>query len=133
MTIIEWDNSLSVGVELIDEQHKMLIQKLNDLSNAVGNRQGEVETVKALDFMIDYTDFHFSAEEELMSEQNYPGLEHQKKEHAEFKGHLKQLVEDYREEGPTKELVTSVNVLLVNWLTKHIKGADLKLGEFLKS
>ena len=33
---------------------------------------------KALDFMIDYTDFHFSAEEELMAENNYPGLDAQK-------------------------------------------------------
>jgi hemerythrin len=133
MTKIEWSDSLSIGVELIDEQHKMLIQKLNDLSKALENRQGEVETVKALEFMVDYTDFHFSAEEELMAEQNYPGLEYQKKQHAEFKGHLNQLIEDYREEGPTKELVTSVNVLLINWLIKHIHGVDLKLGEFLKS
>ena len=133
MTKIEWSDSLSIGVELIDEQHKMLIQKLNDLSKALENRQGEVETVKALEFMVDYTDFHFSAEEKIMAEQNYPGLEHQKKQHAEFKGHLNQLIEDYREEGPTKELVTSVNALLINWLIKHIHGVDLKLGEFLKS
>ncbi len=133
MTNIEWDNNLSVGIELIDDQHKMLIQKLNDLSSAMEKTMGETETVKALDFMIDYTDFHFSAEEKLMDERDYPGLELQLKQHAEFKAMLQQLVEDFEEEGPTKELVSSVNVFLMNWLIKHIQGSDLKLGEFLNS
>lgn len=131
MTRIEWDNNLSVGVDIIDEQHKMLIQKLNDLSRSIEMSQGEVETVKTLGFMVDYTDFHFSAEEKLMAEQNYPGLEHQKEQHAEFKSHLKQLVEDFEEEGATKALATSIDTFLINWLVKHIKGVDLKLGEFL--
>ena len=131
MKKIEWDDSLSVGVDLIDEQHKMLIQRLSDLSGAIEMSQGEVETAKTLDFLVDYTDFHFSTEEKRMMEQNYPGLEEQKQQHAEFKGHLKQLVEDFEEEGPTKALGTSINVFLLNWLVKHIKGVDLKFGEFL--
>ncbi len=109
----------------------MLIQKLNDLSKAIEKSQGEVETVKTLGFMVDYTDFHFSAEEEIMAEQNYPGLEHQKEQHTEFKSYLKQLVEDFEEEGATKALATSIDTFLINWLIKHIKGVDLKLGEFL--
>ncbi|MHC4133051.1 MAG: bacteriohemerythrin [Planctomycetota bacterium] len=131
MAEIEWDNSLSIGVKLIDEQHKMLIQRLGDLSRAIKMSQGEVRTATTLDFMIDYTDFHFSTEEKHMMKQNYPGLEHQKQQHAEFKNHLKQLVEDFEEEGPTKALSTSINVFLLKWLIKHIKGVDLKFGEFL--
>ncbi len=131
MAEIEWDNSLSIGVELIDEQHKMLIERLSDLSKAIETSQGEGSIAKLLDFMIDYTDFHFSAEEKHMAEQNYPGLEHQKQQHAEFKDYLKKFVEEFEEEGPTKALSTSINVFLLNWLIKHIKGVDLKFGEFL--
>jgi hemerythrin len=131
MAKIEWDESLSIGVKIIDEQHMMLIQRLSDLSKAIEMSQGEAETAKTLDFMIDYTDFHFAAEEKHMTEQNYPGLEEQKQQHAEFKDLLSQLVQDFKEEGPTKALGTSINVFLLNWLTKHIKGADLKFGQFL--
>ena len=46
MARIEWENSLSIGVELIDEQHKMLIQRLSDLSKAIEMSRGEVEIVK---------------------------------------------------------------------------------------
>ena len=88
--------------------------------------------MKTLEFMTDYTDFHFSSEEKHMTEQNYPGLKHQQKEHEEFKNTLKRIVEDFEQEGPTRALTTSINTFLANWLIKHIKGVDLKFGKFLK-
>ncbi|MHC4753976.1 MAG: bacteriohemerythrin [Planctomycetota bacterium] len=132
MAQIEWDNSLSVGIDLIDEQHKMLIQRLNDLSKAVEMMQGEAEITKTLEFMIDYTNFHFSSEEEYMAKEKYSGLDDQQKQHEEFKNILKDLVEDFEEEGPTRALTTSINTFLVNWLKQHIKGLDLQFGNFLK-
>jgi len=132
MKKIEWDDSLSVGVDSIDEQHKMLIQRLNDLSKAIEMTQGEGSIVQTLDFLIEYTYFHFSAEEKCMAEHDYPGLAPQKKQHEEFKASLKSLVDDYEYEGVTRALTTSVNVFLLNWLVNHIKAVDHKLGEFLQ-
>ena len=132
MTKIEWGDSLSIDNELIDEQHKMMIQRLNDLSKAVEVMRGETEIMKTLEFMIDYTDFHFSSEEKYMVERKYPGLDDQQKEHEEFKGTLKRLIEDFKEEGPTRTLATFINTFLVNWLVNHIKGIDLEFGNFLK-
>jgi len=132
MKKIEWDSSLAVGVNLIDEQHKMLIQRLNDLSRAIEMTQGEGGIVQTLDFLIEYTDFQFSAEEKCMAEHDYPGLAPQRKQHKEFKTSLKNLVDDYEYEGVTRALTTSVNVFLLNWLVNHIKGVDHKLGEFLQ-
>jgi hemerythrin len=131
MSKIEWDESLSVGVDLIDEQHKMLIQKLSDISDAFRHGLEQNKVIKTLDFMIDYTDFHFSAEEEVMAEHDYPGLEEQKQQHKEFKVTLDNIVEDFKEEGTTTAIAESINVFLLNWLIKHIKGTDSKLGEFL--
>lgn len=131
MEKIEWDNSLSVNVNLIDEQHKMLIQRLADLSEAFNRGLEQNKVLKTLEFMIDYTDFHFSAEEKVMEENDYPGLEEQKQQHEEFKRTLDNIVEDYKEEGTTTAIAESINVFLLNWLIKHIKGTDSKLGEFL--
>lgn len=130
MAKIEWNDSLSVGVELIDEQHKMLIQKLKDLSDALKERKEYNKIIQTLDFMIDYTDFHFTAEENLMAKHDYPGLEDQKKQHEEFKQTLNHILEDFKEEGPTKSLATSINTFLLNWLIGHIKGTDVKIGKF---
>lgn len=131
MSKIEWDNSLSIGVDQIDEQHKMLIQKLKDLSDAFDRGLEQNKMLKTMDFMIDYTDFHFSEEEKLMAVHEYPGLETQKKQHKEFQDTLNHILEDYQDEGPTKALATSINVFLLNWLFNHIKGLDVQIGKFL--
>jgi hemerythrin len=131
MAKIQWDDSLSVGIDIIDQQHKMLIQRLSELSEAVEMKQGETAIMKTLEFMSEYTDFHFSSEEKHMEEQNYPGLDYQKAQHEEFRNTLKRIVEDYEDEGPTRALTTSINTFLFNWLLNHIKGTDLKFGKFL--
>ena len=131
MSEIAWDDSLSVGVDLIDEQHKLLIEKLKDLSDdfKLGHEQNKI--LKTLGFMIDYTDFHFTAEEKVMAENDYPGLEEQQQQHAEFKTTLDNILLELREDGPTDELAKSINVFLLNWLITHIKGTDQRLGTYL--
>jgi hemerythrin len=131
MQKITWDNSLSVKIELIDEQHKMLIQRLNEMSEAIEQNRGIEKIMKTLGFMIDYTDFHFSTEEKHMTEQNYPAKAVHHDQHEEFKTVLNNLIEDFEEEGATKALATSIDTFLVNWLINHIKGSDVEFGKFL--
>lgn len=128
---MQWDDSLNVGIELINEQHKMLIQKLNDLSDAVQNVQGAERIVQTLDFLIEYTDFHFGTEERHMTELGYPGMVGHKKAHGEFKDTLKNLYDDFDEEGATQPIAESINTFLINWLIKHIKVTDVEFGKFL--
>lgn len=132
MTEIKWDDSLSVGVELIDEQHKMLIQRIKDLSDAVNSSRGAVEIGKTLGFMIDYTEFHFSTEEKHMTDLSYTGYDIHKQQHEEFKSTLNEMVMEFEEDGATAQLSEWVNNYLINWLVKHIKSIDTKLSEFLQ-
>ena len=131
MKKIEWDDSLSVGIDLIDGQHKMLIQRLSEVSEAIEMNQGEGTIAKTLDFLIDYAEFHFSTEEKQMAEKNYPGLDLQKQQHEEFRKSLKQFVEDFKEEGATHAMAYHIKDFLFNWLVRHIKDVDHKFGEFL--
>ena len=73
-----WDDSLSVGVATIDEQHKMLLKHLGELSEAVGLKRGSTEIVGTLDFLVDYTQLHFATEEKHMSENDYAEYEQHK-------------------------------------------------------
>ena len=129
---IEWNDSLSVGVELIDDQHKMLIQRINDLSKAIASGQGPSEFLKTLGFMMDYTVFHFSTEEKHMVELDYPDKNGHIQQHEEFKGMIQNLDSDFREEGATQGISNSINTFLIDWLINHIKIVDSKFGEFLK-
>ncbi|TFG27625.1 bacteriohemerythrin [Candidatus Thorarchaeota archaeon] len=129
---IEWDESLSVGIDLIDNQHKMLIEKTNAISEAVEMKRGLEKILQTLSFMIEYTEFHFSAEEKVMMENDYPMLEDHKKLHEYFKTRLNQMVQDFEEEGATVELSEDITSYLTNWLVNHIKGIDTELGKILQ-
>jgi hemerythrin len=131
MVKIEWNDGLATGVELVDEQHKMLLEKLNDISYAIENNQGIEIITKTLDFMIDYTDFHFGTEEKHMELTSYPRMAYHKSTHKEFVVTLKNMTTEFNEDGATQRLAESVNIFLFNWLVKHIKGVDGAFGRFL--
>ena len=131
MEKIEWDQSLSIGIRLIDDQHKALIKRLNDVSVAIENNIGEREISKTLEFLSEYADYHFSTEEKHMAEQGFPGLETQKIKHQEFMDTLSNLDQDFEEEGSTRALSDAINNFLFNWLTNHIQGLDQQFGNFL--
>lgn len=126
-----WNDKLSVGVPLIDQQHKMLLKHLAELSEAVESHHGSSEIAGTLDFLVDYTDFHFSTEEKHMKANGYPKFEQHLAVHEGFKKTLANLGEDFKEEGATPSLAEAINTLLINWLLKHIEAVDQELGAFL--
>lgn len=133
MNEVAWTDDLSVGVELIDEQHKKLIEHLNNLTKAVEQHQGPFEIPDILSFLIDYTDFHFSMEERNMEAHGYPDFEAHKAKHDEFKAILADMESEFRDDGPTAILAESIDTLLVSWLLKHIRVVDVELGAFFES
>jgi hemerythrin len=132
MSKMKWDESLSVGVELIDEQHKMWIERLRDAQAAIKEIQGMPHISNALDFLVDYTRFHFSTEEKYMMETGYPELGSHRAEHEELKSTLDDLVEDFRQEGVTEKLSEAIGTFLGNWLRNHIRVVDQAFAAFLK-
>jgi hemerythrin len=131
MKEVQWTDDLSVGIGVIDEQHKMLIQHLNNLTKSIERRQGPAAIAETLGFLIEYTHFHFSAEEKHMAACNYPKLEHHQMKHNEFRTALGNSEKDFTEEGATRALAHSIDTLLVAWLIKHIRGVDVDFGEFV--
>jgi hemerythrin-like metal-binding protein len=130
-TKIEWDQSLSVGVTEIDEQHKRMVYRLNELSVAIDRGEDSSVLFEVMNFLIDYTEHHFATEEKYMLENNYPDCNSHKLKHDEFKISLKGLAQNLLDNGASPELADQVNVFLVNWLIDHIQGVDQELGSYL--
>ena len=127
----EFDETLVTGNELIDSQHTELIERINLLLKSCEDAQGKVKAVKMLDYLLDYTEFHFSAEEKLQEEISYPGLKEHREKHEEFKSAVKELQEMLEEEeGPTETFVAQVQKNVVDWLFTHIKGFDRSVAEY---
>lgn len=117
---------------MIDTQHKELIDRINKLLILCENEKPmKREAVEMLDYLSDYTEFHFSQEEKLQEEIQYPGLAEHKKKHEELRRVVQELREMLEEqEGPTNEFVEKVNENVTQWLYNHIKGFDRSVAEY---
>ena len=131
MNTIEWDNSLSTGIKSIDYEHKMLIERLNAVIEAIDKNEGEGTIAKTLDFLLDYTNFHFSNEEKFIAGHGYPGLELQQKQHKEFKEFVNQLILDFQQDGAIKEIADHIRDFIFKWLVNHIMQVDRQLSNFV--
>lgn len=131
---IEFNKSLITGNELIDTQHRELIERVNKLTGECAAGREKNSAIQTLDFLMDYVDFHFSAEEKLQEENSYPLLDAHKKQHEHFAGavdSLREMLEE--EEGPSDAFVAAVKKNVVDWLLNHIQVWDKQVAEFIRS
>lgn len=127
-----FDDSLITGNKMIDTQHKELIDRINKLLILCENEKpAKREAIETLDYLADYTEFHFGEEEKLQEEIGYPAIAEHKKKHEELRQVVKDLYSMLEEqEGPTEAFVESVNENVTKWLYNHIRGFDRSVAEF---
>jgi hemerythrin len=130
---IGWRDSLAIGVEAIDNQHKELLLRFDRLLNACHAGQGIEELKKLQEFLGEYVHTHFSDEEALQRQHRYPDYETHRTEHIYFIDQIKKLKSETQEEGVSTHHVIETNHMLLKWLLNHISKVDTKLGAFLKS
>lgn len=130
---ILWTPDLSVGVKRIDDQHKVWFEKANALFEAGMQGKAKKYIKSMLDFLDDYTKYHFKDEEAYMEEIGYPELDAQKRAHAGFVDQLAKLKSDYETNGGNILVIINANKMVVDWLTNHIKMMDKKIGEYAKT
>ena len=129
---IEFDDTLVTKNELIDSQHQELISRIKQFVDSCGESSDKLKSIKMLDYLIEYTDFHFTAEEKLQEDVGYPGLEEHRKKHEEFKNTLRSLEDFLNEsEGPTEAFVQQIQKTVVDWLFNHIKAFDRSVAEYI--
>ena len=130
--IIAFDENLITGNETIDNQHRELIDRIRQFVTSCESGEGRLKAVKMLDYLADYTDFHFGQEEQLQEQVGYPELKQHREKHAEFKKTLEELHEFLEEsEGPIEEFMRQVERNVVDWLFGHIKTFDRSVAEFI--
>lgn len=130
---IQWRESLSIGVEAIDAQHKELLQRFDDLLCACKEGKATGELCGLLDFLSQYVRTHFNDEEAIQRLHRYPAYEEHKREHESFVARLKALQREISNDGVAVHHVMETNNMLLKWLTDHISVVDKQLGHFLHS
>lgn len=120
MSLLIWNEDLDTGIDVIDDQHKRIVELINRLTLvSKGRVEGNVGEVLAE--LIDYTLSHFVFEEELMEEAGYPFSKAHKRVHDVFTNR----VTEYQMRFNAGEDVTdALRDMLSRWLFNHIKGDD---------
>ncbi len=122
MALLKWTDELSVGIDIIDKQHMILVRAINLMAMAV-EKGSERELMSAIfETLNDYTITHFSYEEELFTHFGYKEEAQHKKTHQALIDQLNMLKDEF--DDGADNLGPEVLKFLVTWLTKHIMGTD---------
>lgn len=127
----EWNSSLETGNEMIDSQHKVLIERINELLRACTEGKGRAEIDSTVKFLEDYTKEHFDDEEKLQRKYGYPDRTNHKKYHEGFKKVVRELRKQLEEEGPTVRMVGKINTGIGGRLVNHIQKEDVKVAKHI--
>ena len=129
MPILEWNDGYSVGVKIIDDEHKQLLAMINKAYDSIKDMEEEKVLGELVKEMCDYAQSHFATEERLMKEHGYPAAEGHKKMHDEFTLRSETL-DKFISSGDHVEPL-KVFKFLADWLRDHILKTDKVFGEFL--
>ncbi len=130
---VQWTPDLAVGVTLIDDQHKELFKRINQLLEASSQGKGKDEVGKVLQFLSDYVITHFGTEEKAMIQHGYGGITAHKAEHLAFLRDFGDLAKGFETQGASTTLLIAVQRRVIDWLNNHIRQSDKALGAFLKT
>jgi hemerythrin-like metal-binding protein len=125
--ISQWDESLTTGIESVDEQHRQMVAILSDLLAAMQAGRARSEVGATLERLGRYTQRHFRHEEDWMDRLACPAASENRCQHAEFLSILAQFVADFEADGPSVGLIMRVHDQLAWWLETHIRGVDVQL------
>ena len=127
---IEWGDALLMHVGDMDDEHKKLIEIMNKLHEAFHSKAYADVEKESLVALIEYTDYHFSNEVNLMKKYDYPEMAHHIGLHKEFTAKLKELCNKHLVEKA--EVVQELILFLTSWFVNHIMEVDKKLANFLR-
>ena len=128
---LEWKDEYSVGIEVIDNDHRKLLNLINQFQTAVFYRTGRDFEEQAFNELVDYTRTHFKREEDLMEKHGYPDFEAHREEHRKMIAQVELWLEKYQSSDREMSLKEAV-VHLRDWLINHINGTDQAYSGFLR-
>jgi hemerythrin len=130
---VSWDRSLETGDPEIDEQHRELFRRIDQLVDATHDRRARAEVGRLLTFLGDYVVDHFRAEERLMAEYGYPETAPHTLEHRRFVAEYALLFQEYQADGPGPAFVIKFGNRVTAWLCEHICRTDRRLADYLSA
>lgn len=133
--LLVWNDELVTGITEIDEQHRILVNSINEVNTRLSNTAVNAEILeKITQDLLSYALYHFETEEGLMKEYNYAETNNEdsvihQRQHRDFSS----TVVSVREGIKSEKLISREDLLtfLNGWLVNHILNTDKRLGAFI--
>lgn len=134
MQAILWNDDLNTGVERIDEQHKVLVNTLNEAKARLSPFPDRKPLEEITRDLLSYALYHFETEEQLMQDSGYGSARpDEMARHIEEHRRFTRTVLRIRERIEVGEPVSRDDLIgfLTEWLLQHIQHTDMKLSGFV--
>lgn len=130
MTIMNWDSSLDIGVDSMNQDHQKILNLMNQLHDEYESQVTPETMLGTLKDLAKVTIEHFEREEEFMRSIDFESLQVHQAIHKDLLNKLTGFL------GPIESGEAQVDDKLFSflklWLSAHIKGVDAKYGEASK-
>lgn len=129
---LAWDESFVLGIDEIDQQHRSIVEHFTKFSEAVQDGSAKEILAEMANFLVGYAQLHFATEESYMVRYDYPRIEEQRSEHADFTRDAEELVKKIQEEGVSRELSLALAGKMIRWVIQHVRNHDRDMVNFVK-
>jgi hemerythrin len=129
---VEWKPEMSVGIGEVDVQHRKIIGKLKELSDALEKKEEPETAAGILKFLAVYIEEHFRTEEMFMLKYIYPDFKEHQDRHLGFLKRITRLYEELSEGSIKGDDIYNESIAVYNWFVLHIENTDKKMGAFLR-
>lgn len=126
--VFPWNKNFEIGIEVIDEQHKVLFSLLNELASTL-TRGNQIEINHVFSELAKYAEYHFETEEAIWADHfgDDSWLSSHQLSHSSF---LPKVIELKEQEinKPQAEIIECIILFLIRWLAFHIMDNDKRMG-----
>ena len=122
MQFLQWSDQYKTGIPGIDREHRELFSYVKNFSEAAVDASSRDKMADLLEFLVNYTRQHFSAEEVLMKRVAYPRFDEHRAAHEALIDKIAGLVRDFQSE--TEIHPEQVSDFLTEWWSRHVLEED---------
>lgn len=124
-------SDLMTGNQLVDSEHKQLLETVNQLMDACSQGKGREQSLEVFRYLLSYVDKHFADEEKLQVSAKYPYYAAHKQFHTNYKKALRDMEQSLISEGPTVKTLGALNQQ-ISVLISHIRRDDKKMATYIR-
>lgn len=129
MALLVWTTALATGHSRIDDEHRVLVERVNNVLECIAERADTPSLEAALQSLGLCTRAHFMEEERTMREARYGQAQEHCEQHAQLLHEMDNVMDQLRR-GEAVDTMDLYN-RLTRWVILHIQQQDVALADFL--